>query len=173
MNLISWGFLASYHLIKKEETQKFKQAEKIELEDSKTDYKFLRPNLLIPTLRILSENKDNEYPHRIFELGTVFSKKSGIEESDNLIIATSPGNFTESKQILDYLTKMLDVKYEIKETQREGMIDGRTAEISINNKKVGYVGELHPNMLRAFNIKMPISVIEISLEELFKTTWKY
>jgi len=65
---------------------------------------------------------------------------------------------------------MLDIKHEIKETQSEGLIDGRTAEISINNKKIGYVGELHPKMLKAFNIKMPISVIEISLEKLFKTT---
>jgi len=56
-----------------------KLQDKIEVLDSKTEYKVLRPNLLIPTLRNLSENKDNDYPQKIFELGTVFSKDNKEE----------------------------------------------------------------------------------------------
>jgi len=49
---------SSYHLIKQRESDLMKLQDKIEVLDSKTEYKVLRPNLLIPTLRNLSENKD-------------------------------------------------------------------------------------------------------------------
>ncbi|MDP2629030.1 MAG: phenylalanine--tRNA ligase subunit beta, partial [Nanoarchaeota archaeon] len=58
--LIGLGLIgtSSYHLIKQNEAKLFSlsELEKIETLDSKTEYKILRPNLLIPTLRILSEN---------------------------------------------------------------------------------------------------------------------
>ncbi|MEK6933297.1 MAG: phenylalanine--tRNA ligase subunit beta [Nanoarchaeota archaeon] len=162
--------VSSYHLIKGEEIKKFKSQPKIEIENSKTEYKFLRPNLLIPALRIFSENKDSEYPQKIFELGPVFAKnnesETGIEESSHLLMASSPGNSTYMKQILDYLAKMLFLKCNIAELSIQGLIEGRTYSIMINNKPIGYFGEVHPETLRDWNIKMPLSVLEIALEEI-------
>ncbi len=159
--------ISTYHLIKAEEAKELESEEKIELENSKTEYKFLRPNLLIPALRIFSENKDNEYPQRLFEIGTVFSKeKEYIKESQHLIIALSPSNFTDIKQILDYLAKMLEIKYELKAISKGELIEGRTAAIISGNKNIGYIGEIHPETLRTFNTKMPISVIEINIDSI-------
>lgn len=161
---------SSYHLIKEEEIKKFKSLDKIDLESSKTEYKFLRPNLLIPTLRISAENKDSEYPQKIFEIGTVFKKDpefdTGISESEHLLISSSPGNATYMKQILDYMSKMLSLSFEIKESAIEGLIEGRTYSIFLNSKSIGFFGETHPETLREWNIKMPLAVIEISLEEI-------
>ncbi|MDO8460783.1 MAG: phenylalanine--tRNA ligase subunit beta, partial [Nanoarchaeota archaeon] len=165
---------SSYHLIKAREAELSKLKEKIEVIDSKTEYKFLRQNLLIPSLRILKENKDNEYPQKFFEIGTVFSldkedkTETGILESEHLIIISSPANFTEMKQIIDYLTSMLGIKYELSESSHPNLIEGRTGSIKVNNKDIGYIGELHPETLRQWGIKMPASVIEISLEEIFE-----
>lgn len=164
----------SYHLVKKDELNILKTEEKIEVENSKTDYKFLRPNLFIPSMRILSENKDNDYPQNTFEIGTVFSvdkeKKSetGIKEKENLVVACAPGNFTKSKQILYYLFNLLQITYEIKETKESGLIEGRTAGIFVKGKKIGCLGEVHPQTLKDFSIKMPASMIEISLEDIFE-----
>lgn len=175
--LIGLGLLetSSYHLIKADEAERAKLGEnKIEVADSKTEYKILRPNLMIPALRILADNKDNEYPQKIFEIGTVFEKdkkgttETGIKESKNLIISSTPGNFTELKEILDYLTRMLNVQYELRESSKEELIEGRTGSILINNKQIGTIGEIHPETLRAWNIKQPVVVLEISLEEVFK-----
>ena len=173
--LVGLGLLevSSYHLIKSEEA-KIMKAEKIELENSKTEYKILRPNLLISALRTFSENKDNEYPQKIFEIGTVFEKdkkhlfETGIREMENICIAFSPGNFTELKQTLDYLTKMLGLHYKLEEFAKEGFIEGRTGAIIIDEKNIGYIGEVHPETLQDWGIKMPVSVIEISLDEVFK-----
>lgn len=164
--------ICSYHLIKNTETEQLSQKEKIELVDSKTEYKALRPNLLIPALRILSENKDNEYPQKIFELGTVFSPshektETGITEKEHLLVAASPANFTDLKQILEYLMTLLSRSYTLKETTHNACIDGRTGAIIVNNKEVGFIGEIHPETLRTANIKMPVAVFELSLESLF------
>lgn len=174
--LVGLGLIetSSYHLIKSEEVEKAKleENEKIELENSKTEYKMLRPNLLIPTLRMFAENKDNEYPQKVFEIGTIFKKstsassETGIKEQEHLIIASSSGNFTEMKQVLDYFTRMLGIKYEIKEAKHPHFIEGRTGEIMLNSKHAGYIGEIHPETIREWNIKMPISLIEISLDEI-------
>ncbi len=170
--LIGLGLIetSSYHLIKQEEAAELKD-NKIEVADSKTEYKVLRPNLLIPTLRIFAENKDNEYPQKLFEIGTVFERsnkeETGIKESQNLIVACSPGNFTELKEILDYLTRMLGASYMLKDAAKEGFIEGRTGAILMNNKQIGTIGELHPETLKAWNIKLPVAVLELSLEDIF------
>ena len=109
--LIGLGLIetSSFHLIKQKEVELMKPEDKIEVENSKTEYKFLRPNLLIPALRIFSENKDHDYPQEIFEIGAVFSlddknkTENGINERINLTIALSPANFTRIKQIFSYL----------------------------------------------------------------------
>ena len=162
---------SSYHLIKQRESDLMRLQEKIEVLDSKTEYKILRPNLLIPTLRNFSENKDHDYPQKIFEIGTIFSKnnkeETGIEENESLIVAISPGNFTEIKQILDYLMSSLKIKHQVKESNHQSLIEGRTAQISINNKIIGHIGEVKPETLKAWTIKMPLSILEISLTEIF------
>ena len=172
--LVGLGMLeiSSYHLIKEEEKELCTQKEIIELEDSKTEYKVLRPNLFIPMLRTLAENKDAEYPQKIFEIGRVFAinnqKETGISEKDNLIIGLSPSNFTECKQYIDYLFNSLQITYSIKELSQTNFIDGRTGAIILNNKTIGYIGEVHPNCLKKVGIKMPLSIAEISLEEIYK-----
>lgn len=165
--------ISSYHLIKIDEAKisKIDENKRIELENSKTEYKLLRPSLLIPALRTFSENKDNEYPQKIFEIGTVFNldakSESGINESTNLLITSSPANFTELKQILEYLTYSLNKTYTIKDATHPLLIEGRTGEILFNNKRIGYIGEVHPETLKSWGIKMPVAILEISLEEFY------
>ncbi len=163
--------LSTYHLIKQEEYENYGLKDTLELLDSKNEYKYLRPNLLIPIMRILSENKDVEYPQKLFELGRVFNKnaqkENGIQEEDNLILSISPANATEIKKHLDYLFKMLNLEYSIKEITKTNLIEGRTCAILINNKQIGYFGEIHPNTLRKQGIQMPTAIAEISLSEIY------
>ncbi len=172
--LLGLGFTetSSYHLIKVEEKDKIKSDNLIELKDSKTEYKYLRPNLLIPALRNVKENKDADYPQKLFEIGKVFTKEktiseAGVNEKENLVIYKVPSGFTEIKQISDYLAKVLDLNISIKESIHPYLIEGRSALVILNNKTIGYMGEVHPKTLQEWNIKMPLSVLEISLEEIY------
>jgi phenylalanyl-tRNA synthetase beta chain len=81
----------------------------------------------------------------------------------------TPGNFTDVKQILDYLERMMEIKFEIKakEYVENYYVDGRVAEIYFNSKKIGSIGEIHPRILKNWKIKMPVSLFEIDLKEIF------
>jgi len=144
----------------------------IEVEESKTEYSILRHDLLHYALKILSENSDAEYPQRIFELGRVFSldKKSstGISEKEDLCVCTaSPSsNFTEIKQTLDYLMRMLDKNYKIEPTMNSYFIDGRCGKIIVDEKEIGFIGEICPNILSNLKIKMPVSGFELDIHQI-------
>ena len=162
--------ISTFHLIKPDEAKLSKSSNKIELKDSKTDYKLLRQNLTIPMLRILSENKDKEYPQNLFEIGRVFSEdkseETGIHEEDKVIISLCPSNVTNLKQVLDSIFAALGKEFKISEKEVPYCIDGRSAEILINNKTCGVFGELHPETLKSWGIKMPVALAEFSLSAL-------
>ncbi|MFA5071032.1 MAG: phenylalanine--tRNA ligase subunit beta [Candidatus Pacearchaeota archaeon] len=166
LNLIE---VSNYHLTTK--TDQFRnmiipEEKIIEVENSKTDFTILRKDLTHYMMKILSENVDCEYPQKIFEVGKVFTPV----ETDNLALAIAPANFTEVRQILEYLFRMLNVNIKITEPEKvpNYFIDGRTAEIKLEDKTIGFIGEIHPKILRNWKIKMPVSLFEINLEEIYK-----
>jgi phenylalanyl-tRNA synthetase beta chain len=162
--------LSTYHLLTKYDLKKSNKRAAIEVEKSKTDYTMLRPELLTSLLKVMSENIDAEYPQKIFEIGKVFTtndrEETGIKESEHLIVSCCPGNFTEIKQILEYLAKMLDIKLNVEETTKQGFIDGRTAKILFERKEIGTLGEIHPTLLKNWHLKMPLALFEINLENI-------
>ncbi len=166
--------ISTYHLLKIEEAQQLKKEELLIVENSKTEYKVLRPNLFIPGLRILSENKDREYPQCLYEIGTVFLKddsgmsETGVCEEEHLFIAGSPKNFTDMKQYLNYLATSLGVTFTLKEGDHSGLIEGRVADIYIQDRYAGYFGEVHPETLRTWGLKMPLVILELNLKDIQK-----
>jgi phenylalanyl-tRNA synthetase beta chain len=166
--------VSSFHLTNKHDQflRMELKAQGIAVQDSKSEYNLLRESLLHKSLKILSENVDNEYPQKIFELGRVFlqddKEETGIKEQENLAISLTPANFTELKQALDYLMKMLNLEYKLENHSDSKFIEGRAGSIIINNNKVGILGEIHPQLLKNWHIKMPVASLEISLDEIFK-----
>jgi phenylalanyl-tRNA synthetase beta chain len=64
--------------------------------------------------------------------------------------------------------KMLSINYGIKDSSHKFLIEGRTGQITANGKAIGFIGEVHPEKLRAFKLEMPLAIIEINLSELLK-----
>ena len=168
--------VSNYHLTNKRDQFKnmgFSEKQEknyVEVEESKTDYTILRKDLTHYLLKVLSNNIDSEYPQRIFELGKVFGlSEKEIKEPEKLAVALAPGNFTEIRQILEYISRMLNIEIKLKETEDTPnyFIEGRIGEITLNNKSIGFVGEIHPKILRNWRIKMPVALLEINLEEVF------
>jgi len=160
----------SYHLTTKQDQIKntgLNISEITEIKNSKTEYTILRQDLSHYMLKIFSENVDVEYPQEIFQIGKVFHK---LEEKENLSIALAPGNFTKVKQILDYLSKMIDIQLEFKNPKDNSIyyIEGRSADIFYKSKIVGNIGEIHPRLLKNFKIKMPVALLEINLDDILK-----
>ena len=173
---ISMLEVLNYHLTsKKNQIERMglssKNEEVIEIEGSKTEYDILRSNLIHLLLKNFSENVDAEYPQEIFEIGRVFyldKFEKKIKEKEVLAAGISPGNFTRIKQILDYFFRSIDKEISFKEAEKipPYFIEGRTAEILFKNKKIGYLGEIHPRILKNWRMKMPIALFEIEIDEI-------
>jgi phenylalanyl-tRNA synthetase beta chain len=176
--LIGLEFLevSNYHLTrKKDQFSKMGVLEKdekgfVEIEDSKTEYDILRKDLTAYLLKVFSENVDAEYPQKIFEIGRVFElRNSEVFEEDRLSIGITPGNFTSLKQVLDYLGHELGLKFELKEVDSvPWFIDGRVGEIYLDEEKIGFIGEIHPKILKNWKLKMPVGLFEINLKKIFE-----
>jgi len=142
------------------------------------EYNSLRSWMTPSLLHILKENKHHEYPQKIFEIGRVFwedktneyKNETGTAEAERLCVALCDMNadFTQIKQVFDYLMRMLDLKYETSEADHPSFIPGRTARISVNGQKVCYIGEIDPKVLENFGLEMPVGVFELNLCELWK-----
>ena len=167
--------ISNYHLTKKKDQfikmgiDEKKAKNFIEVENSKTDYSILRQELSHYILKIFSENIDSEYPQKIFEIGKVFSFEESIKERERLSVGIASGNFTELKQIIEFLFSMLNLKIKIQEPDKipEHFIEGRVAEIFFQEKSIGFLGEIHPKILKNWRIKMPVALCEIELDEVF------
>jgi phenylalanyl-tRNA synthetase beta chain len=169
--------VSNYHLTnKRNQTAKMglpKKEEKdvLEVEESKTFFTVLRKDLVPVLLNVFSENIDAEYPQKIFEVGKVFESEGGdIREIEKLAIGLSPGNFTEIKQALEYFSNMTGLSMNLKEEEETPIhfIEGRTGKIIFKGKEIGFIGEIHPKILKNWKIKMPVALLEINLEEIFK-----
>ncbi len=172
----------NYHLSNSKEQflkmglSKFPKELGIEIKNSKTDYDLLRTRLTPSLMKVFSENSASEFPQRIFELGKIFYKEKTLEgkieiiERESLAVAISPGNFTEIKQIANYLFKSTGLKLKFKESKDPPLsfVKGRIAELFLEDFKIGFLGEIQPSVLEKWNIKMPIALFEINLENLLK-----
>jgi phenylalanyl-tRNA synthetase beta chain len=177
--LVGLGILeiSNYHLTKKgDQFTKMGYSEKqekgfLEVDSSKTEYNILRKDLTHYLLKIFSENADSSYPQKVFEIGRVFNLSDSAEiiENEKLSVGIAPGNFTNVVQILNNLGAMLGLKFEIKEQEKFDVyfVDGRCADIYFRKKKIGFIGEIHPKILKNWKIKMPVGLFEIDLEEIF------
>ena len=138
------------------------------------EFTVIRSKMLPCLMQVLSENLHHEYPQNLCEIGRVFKEEktteTGINENENLAIVIAHGNsdFSELKKVLSTLMSALSIKYIIKPTVHNSFIKGRVGNIIINKKELGYIGELHPQVLTNFNLGVPVAALELNINELFK-----
>jgi phenylalanyl-tRNA synthetase beta chain len=131
------------------------------------NYTVVRTSLLPPLLNFLSKNQHNEFPQKIFEVGkTIRNTKEKILLST--MISNSIVGYEEISSVLDALLSNLKISYKFKITSDPRFIEGRVAKIFINNKEVGIIGEISPEILENFKLEHPVVVFELDLEFLFK-----
>ncbi len=177
--LAGLGFLetSTYHLTNKDfQCKKMNMdAQLIGLANSiSSDYNVLRSWVIPSLMEILSGNKHHEYPQRIFAIGTIFKKNGNMEtnigENDRLAVAIASENtdYTEIRQVLDYLFRSFNLKYEITEAEHSSFIEGRVGRVIANGKKMAYIGEISPSVVANWELEVPVSAFELNLMEFFE-----
>ena len=135
-----------------------------------SEYSICRTWLLPSLMKVLAANKHREYPQKIFEVGdcvdiddkeetkTVTNRKlSGVISYDN-------ANLTEMKSIVEAVLKALNYKYEIRDYKHPSFIESRCGEILVNEKQIGFMGEIHPEILERWELEKPVIGFEIKVD---------
>ncbi len=143
----------------------------IELENPVSEeYTCMRSWLLPSLIEVLSANKHVGYPQNIFEVGDVVVPDENEETMSKTIrkvacvISHSKASYAEIKGVVESLLKQMNVSYSFKEYSGETFIEGRQAEIVSENKVIGTMGEISPNVLENWNLEMPCIAFELTLE---------
>ena len=132
----------------------------------------VRSWLLPSVLNLLKDNTHVDYPQRVFEIGpcvTVKKDGEGLTETRHKIAAVTihtGAGFTEIRSCLDTLLGRIGVKLEVVPTTHPSFLDGRTGEVMSGQKRLGVVGELHPKVIRAWGLSLPVAAFELEIPPL-------
>ena len=134
-------------------------------------HSILRDSLIPPLMGALSSNVKSDYPQRVFEVGRVYSRGSGVSESWHLgcLVAHSSSSFTESKTYLDAFCRTMGGMVPTSERGSHwAFSQGRTAAIKAGGVTLGHAGEVRPESIDSFGLSVPVSGFELDLTALHK-----
>lgn len=148
------------------------QQEIIEVEQTKSiGHEVLRDSLLPSLMLTLSKNIHEPYPQRIFEVGKVFFADSNVKEKWSIAtaIAYKDADYTEVKSYLQVMLNSISgIDLETRTTSDPMLVNGRTAEIIVKDKKAGIIGEMNQEIIDNFKLRVPVSVFEINVSDILK-----
>ncbi len=133
-------------------------------------YNVLRSSIIPQILEFFVYNKKAELPQEVFEIGEIIIPDKKIEEEYSLAwgLTDYSVTFTDAKRRLESLFKALGLKYELEYDKRSFLIEGRAAKILVKGKEVGYIGEIHPEILEKLDLENPVVIFEIYVKKLLE-----
>ena len=145
----------------------------VEMENSLTeDYSCLRSWLLPGLMETLSINTNKRYPQKLFEIDKVSvldnNEDSGAKDIYKLavVMADTGIDYNNIKELFDTFNEITGLGLSIKESSHGSFIDGRRADIYLEDIKIGFMGEIHPKVLKNFGLEVPVVAMEIELDVL-------
>nr|XP_056705904.1 phenylalanine--tRNA ligase beta subunit [Euleptes europaea] len=140
------------------------------------EFQVARTTLLPGLLKTIAANRKMPLPLKLFEISDIVVKDStkdvGARNHRHLCAVyynKNPG-FEVIHGLLDRVMQLLDVPpskengYYIKATEDSAFFPGRCAEIFAKGHSIGNLGVLHPDVVTKFELTMPCSALEITIE---------
>lgn len=138
------------------------------------------PNLI--NALVHNQNRSVNNP-ALFEMGPVFSYeqafvqkttltavRSGINKEKNIYKDSREYDVFDIKADMYHAFKALDIDLQsicfISEGLPKFMHPGRSALVKYRNKVIGVFGELHPELVRKFDLNSAVNLLELNLDEL-------
>ncbi|MFL6507750.1 MAG: phenylalanine--tRNA ligase subunit beta [Nitrososphaeraceae archaeon] len=137
-----------------------------------SEHEVLRDMLLPSLLKSLSRNVHEEYPQKLFEIGKTFEWSKNINEYWSLgaVVAHNTADYTEVKSIMHTLLKLSFGKsVTTKVATHPIFINGRCANIIVDEESVGIIGEITPFAIDNFKVRVPVAAFELNISKLLRT----
>ena len=134
------------------------------------DRTMIRTSLINSLMEFLEDNKHEDLPQKIFEIGDVLylddSKENKTVSSKKLaaLICHSTANFTEIKSVMTSVLSNLGYSMEISDSENKTFIEGRVADVEGVSEKgyvKGFFGEISPEVITNFTLEYPVIGFEI------------
>ena len=134
------------------------------------DRTMIRTSLINSLMEFLEDNKHEDLPQKIFEIGDVLyiddTKENKVRTSKKLagLICHSTANFTEIKSVVTSIVSNLGYTMEISDSENPSFIPGRVADLkgdSLNSSIKGFFGEISPEVITNFTLDYPVIGFEI------------
>ena len=184
MRSLGFNETRTYTLISKKNSELFNYEDKeniVLLKPISNDRTHVRTNLISSLIDVLNYNDARENGDVfIYEISNVYYKESNEFKEDMKLCVLAKGNTLKSdfqkmlkvdfyylKGIVISLLEYLGYKNRIRFVRNENikfMHKGVTADVLVDNKKVGFIGKVHPSIT-----KEDVFMFEISLDELSKS----
>ncbi|PTF52107.1 phenylalanine--tRNA ligase subunit beta, partial [Staphylococcus cohnii] len=81
-------------------------------------------------------------------------------------------DFFIAKGFVDRIAEVLDLSFAYEATEIDGLHPGRTAHVYLNDQVVGFIGELHPNVEKDYDLKQTY-VFELNYDKLMAVAVGY
>ena len=183
--MIGLSFTEIKSLMLTSETQHYTKLRK-EVEENRVtvaqpitqDRTMIRKSLINSLLEFLEDNKHEELPQKIFEIGDVAYINENAETKmvtvKKLAAAqiSSVANFTTIKSIVESFVANMGFEMELEDHDDSAFIKGRCAKFTTKplNKNTpftfkGYFGEIHPEVLTNFELEYPVIAFEVEFSE--------
>lgn len=149
-----------------------------------SDLSILRTSLIFGLMDVLRNNFSREVRSlRIFEIGKTFYDKGDILPEEELKLGfaamgdliekswyTTPlrNDLFDLKGLVEEICSEFEIDVSFSPSKMPFFIEGKQVSIVINDKEVGYFGEILPDIRQHYDIKQPVYVGEVSLDFLYK-----
>ncbi|MEK0319987.1 MAG: phenylalanine--tRNA ligase subunit beta [Nitrosopumilus sp.] len=137
--------------------------------DSKSlEHTILRDSLIPGLIDNLAKNIHESYPQQLFEIGTIFNKTSSVTEETHLCATSShkDANFSEMKSVLQSIIQSIFGKTcETKTTTHPTFEKGHVANIIVDGKVIGIIGEISKSTKDNFKLREQIVSFEVKLPD--------
>jgi phenylalanyl-tRNA synthetase beta chain len=136
------------------------------------EFAYVRDRLLLSHLEVLAINTRRGYPQMFGEVGPVVvpvpAAESGTETRyhASAIVASDTAGFADAASIVEYLLRTVDILAVREPAEIPGMIPGRAARARVAGEVVAEMGEVHPAVLDAIGVRVPVAWAELDLSRL-------
>jgi len=146
----------------------------------------MRTTLLASLLQVVKYNVDRKVSTvRTFELGRVFLRDEGVEDSDQTVKGlhqpmrvaamayglAQPLQWASKESAVDFfdmkadlLALMHPLQPTFKAAQHPAIHPGRCAQVELNGEVIGHLGELHPKIKQAWGLAQTPVMFELDLD---------
>lgn len=136
------------------------------------DYSIMRTTTVPSVMEALARNysRNNEIV-RLFEIGKVYipaEEADKIPEEKNIITIGLYGDadYLDLKGVVENITETLGIKnvsYE-RESENPSFHPGKTAKVTVKNKVIGTLGEIHPDVSENYGVDTACYIAEIDFD---------